>query len=82
MAKVKMTDNGNIKVTMTPEQFDVLHAILGHVRLGNNGNAAHMSELAEAMSEYAGEADYDMITFTIEDEDSKCKIEDVTIETD
>lgn len=82
MAKVKMTDNGNIKVTMTPEQFDVVHAIMGHVRLGNTGNASIMAELAEAMSEYAGEADYDMITFSVEDDDSKYKVADVTIETD
>lgn len=82
MAKVKYTENGNVKVTMTPEQFDVVHAILGHVRLGNSGNAALMADLAEAMSEYAGEADYDMISFSVEDDDSKCTVADVTIETD
>lgn len=83
MAKVKYTEKGNVKVTMTPEQFDVLHAILGHVRLGNTGNAAIMAELAEAMSEYAGEADYDIITFSVEEDNgSKYKVADVTIETD
>lgn len=83
MAKVKSTENGNRKVTMSPAQFELVHAILGHVRLGNTGNAAIMAELAEAMSEYAGDADYDLITFTFDDgEGNTVALDDVTIETD
>lgn len=83
MAKIKETRNGNIKITMTPAQFDFVHAIIGHVRLGTTGNAHIISDLAIAMSDYAGDADYDLITFSIEnDDESKTTIENVVIETD
>lgn len=83
MAKIKETRNGNIKITMTPAQFDLVHAILGHVRLGTAGNANIISDLAITMSVYAGDADYDLISFSIENDDgSKTMIENVVIETD
>jgi len=83
MAKIKETRNGNIKITMTPAQFDLVHAILGHVRLGTSGNAHTISDLAIAMSDYAGDADYDLISFSIENDDgSKTMVENVVIETD
>ncbi len=83
MAKVKYTENGNVKVTMTHEQFVLVQAILGHVRLGMRGNADLIANLTEAMSEFASEPDYDVISFTTDDEfGNKITIEDVTIETD
>lgn len=39
MAKVKFTDNGNIKVTMTPYQWEILSTICNGVRLGNRNSA-------------------------------------------
>ena len=83
MAKIKNTRNGNIKITMTPAQFDLVHAIMGHVRLGESGNAHLMSDLVITMSEYAGDAEYDLISFSIENDDgSKTMVENVVIETD
>ena len=84
MAKVKSTENGNRKVTMSPAQFELVHAILGHVRLGNTGNAAIMADLAIEMFKFSGDAaNFDMIKFTTEDhQGNPVEIEDVTIETD
>lgn len=83
MAKIKTTRNGNIKITMTQAQFDLVHAIIGHTRLGTTGNANIISDLAIEMSNYAGDADYDLIKFSIEDDNgSKTTIENVVIETD
>lgn len=84
MAKVKSTENGNRKVTMSPAQFELVHAILGHVRLGNTGNAAIMADLAIKMSEFSGDdPNFDMIKFTTEDHlGNVFEVKDVTIETD
>ena len=38
MAKAKYTNNGNVKVTMTEDQFVGILALLSHVRLGYNGS--------------------------------------------
>lgn len=37
MAKAKYTDNGNIKVTMSTDEFTAILAVLQHVRLGSAG---------------------------------------------
>jgi hypothetical protein len=82
MAKVKVTENGNYKVTMNREQFELVSAILGHVRRGMNGNANEIAELAKAMHSVE-EPDFDMIRFTTDDDEGNTvSIEDVTIETD
>ena len=84
MAKIKETLNGNRKVTMSPAQFELLHAILGHVRLGTGGNAALIADLVIEMDDFVwDDANYDMIKFTIEDLDGiPVEVKDVTIETD
>ena len=82
MAKVKVTENGNYKVTMNQRQFALVSAILGHVRLGMKGNANEIADLAKAMHSVE-EPDFDMIGFTTEDDDGNTiSIEEVTIETD
>ena len=84
MAKIKETQNGNIKVTMTPDQFDLVHAILGYTRLGMKGNAALIADLVIEMDDFVGDdANYDMIKFTSEDsEGNEFVVDYVTIETD
>lgn len=84
MAKIKETQNGNIKVTMTQDQFDLVHAILGYVRLGMKGNAALIADLITEMNVFRDdEANFDMIKFTIEDLDGNTfDVDNVTIETD
>jgi hypothetical protein len=39
MAKARITESGNVKLTMSIEQFNVLNAIFAHVRLGNRTEA-------------------------------------------
>ena len=84
MAKIKTTESGNIKVTMTPDQFDLVHAILGHVRLGMKGNAALIADLVAEMDKFVGDdANYGMIKFTSEDSQGNLfYVDNVTIETD
>ncbi len=84
MAKIKETKNGNIKVTMTQAQYDLVNAILGHVRLGMKSNAALIANLAFEMSKFSGDdANFDMIKFTTVDHlGNVVEVEDVTIETD
>ena len=84
MAKIKETRNGNIKVTMSPAQFELVNAILGHARLGTKGNANLIADLAIEMSKFSGgDANFDMIKFTTEDRlGNVFEVEDVTIETD
>lgn len=84
MAKIKETQNGNIKVTMTQDQFDLVHAILGYVRMGVNGNAALIADLNTEMDAFRDDdANFDMIKFTIEGHlGNVFEVKDVTIETD
>ena len=84
MAKIKETKNGNIKVTMTTAQYELVNAILWHARLGGAGNAAIMADLAIEMSKFSGDAaNFDIIKFTTEDNlGNVFEVEDVTIETD
>jgi hypothetical protein len=44
MAKARITESGNVKLTMSIEQFNVLNAIFAHVRLGS---------LTEARSDFS-----------------------------
>ena len=84
MAKIKETKNGNIKVTMTTAQYELVNAILWHARLGMKGNAALIADLAVEMSEFSGDdPNFDMIKFTSEDSEGNVFVVDnVTIETD
>ena len=84
MAKVKSTENGNRKITMSPAQFELVRAILGHARLGTGGNAALIADLVIEMDNFVGDdANYNMIKFTSEGlQGNLFEVEDVTIETD
>jgi len=45
MAKVKITDNGNVKVTMSVDQWITINAILSNCRMGyKEGMTTYLSE--------------------------------------
>ena len=83
MAKIKETKNGNIKVTMTTAQYELVNAILWYARLGMKGNAALIADLAIEMSKFSGgDPNFGMIKFTTEDRlGNVFDVKDVTIET-
>lgn len=47
MAKAKWTQNGNVKVTMSQEQWTAINAILVNVRLGFGGMKEEISYFLE-----------------------------------
>ena len=83
--KIKETNAGNIKMTLTPEEFDLFRLVLSHVRLGNrNESVRTVSDMAIAMEHFKpANLDYDRVWFTTE---MPCGcallVEDVTIEID
>ena len=83
--KIKETNAGNIKMTLTPEEFDLFRLVLSHVRLGNrNESVRTVSDMAIAMEHFKPvDLDYDRVGFTKE---APCgcalQIKDVTIEID
>jgi hypothetical protein len=83
--KIKETNAGNIKMTLTPEEFDLFRLVLSHVRLGNrNESVRTVSDMAIAMEQFKPvDLDYDRVWFTKETPYG-CEpwIEDVTIEID
>ena len=83
--KIKETNAGNIKMTLTPEEFDLFRLVLSHVRLGSrNESVRTVSDMAIAMEHFKpANLDYDRVWFTTE---AACgcalRVEDVTIEID
>ncbi|MHB8123793.1 MAG: hypothetical protein ACYDG4_16785 [Desulfuromonadaceae bacterium] len=58
MAKAKITDLGNVKVSMTRDQYIAVMAILQHVRLGRTyPAAAEISDLVIDLQEFNSYAD-------------------------
>lgn len=52
MAKVKYTDNGNIKVTMTQDQFTAIIAILNLVESTSSTHSRSINEFCCDVMEY------------------------------
>ena len=83
--KIKETNAGNIKMTLTPEEFELFRLVLSHVRLGSrNESVRTVSDMAIAMEQFEPvDLDYDRVWFTTE---TPCgcalRVEDVTIEID
>lgn len=83
--KIKETNAGNIKMTLTPEEFELFRLVLSHVRHGNRNEATcTISDMAIAMAKFDSSVlDYDRVWFTT---DLPCgcenRVEDVTIEID
>ena len=83
--KIKETNAGNIKMTLTPEEFDLFHLVLSHVRLGSrNESVRTVSDMAIAMGHFKpAYVDHNRVWFTKE---TPCGCEpldeDVTIEID
>lgn len=84
--KIKETNAGNIKMTLTPEEFDLFRLVLSHVRLGNrNESVRTVSDMAIAMGHFKpANLDYDRVWFTTDDdeEDLLTVVNNVTIEID
>ena len=73
MAKIKVTDNGNVKVTMSKKQWAVLMAICDYVRLGNSNQA--VTEISNLLIDAEGfnwdyiVEDNTKVSFTVDPED-------------
>ena len=83
--KIKETNAGNIKMTLTPEEFDLFRLVLSHVRLGNrNESVRTVSDMAIAMGHFKpANLDYNRAWFTTETPcGCELLVEDVTIEID
>lgn len=63
MAKARFTDRGNIRVVMTPDQYEIIMQILNHVRLGNrNAHTKAISDLVIDLEDFnndTGFGDFD-----------------------
>ena len=83
--KIKETNAGNIKMTLTPEEFDLFRLVLSHVRLGSrNESVRTVSDMAIAMGHFKpANLDYNRVWFTTETPGAcELLVEDVTIEID
>ena len=83
--KIKETNAGNIKMTLTPEEFDLFRLVLSHVRLGNrNESVRTVSDMAITMGHFKpANLDYNRVWFTTETPcGCELLVEDVTIEID
>ena len=83
--KIKETNAGNIKMTLTPEEFDLFRLVLSHVRLGNrNESVRTVSDMAIELGKFDSSVlDCDRVWFTTETPcGCELLVEDVTIEID
>ena len=83
--KIKETNAGNIKMTLTPEEFELFRLVLSHVRLGSrNESVRTVSDMAIAMGHFKpANLDYNRVWFTAETPfGCGLLVEDVTIEID
>ena len=83
--KIKETNAGNIKMTLTPEEFDLCRLVLSHVRLGNRTESVRtVSDMVIAMGHFKpANLDYKRVWFTTETPcGCELLVEDVTIEID
>jgi hypothetical protein len=63
MAKARFTENGNVKVTMTVEQWDIICSILNNVRLGDrNLPTTHVSDLLISLEPFNNEYQFGELT--------------------
>jgi hypothetical protein len=83
--KIKETNAGNIKMTLTPEEFELFRLVLSHVRLGSrNESVRTVSDMAIELGKFDSTVlDYDRVWFTTETPcGCELRVEDVTIEID
>ena len=83
--KIKETNAGNIKMTLTPEEFELFRLVLSHVRLGSrNESVRTVSDMAIAMGHFKpANLDCNRVWFTAETPfGCGLLVEDVTIEID
>ena len=83
--KIKETNAGNIKMTLSPEEFELFRLVLSNVRLGSRNEATRIiSDMAIKMGQFDPSVlDYDRVWFTTEDDQgNSLMVEHVTIEID
>ena len=83
--KIKETNAGNIKMTLTPEEFDLFRLVLSHVRLGSrNESVRTVSDMAIELEKFdSRENEYGRVWFTTETPcGCEVQVKDVTIEID
>lgn len=83
--KIKETNAGNIKMTLTPEEFELFRLVLSYVRLGSrNESVRTVSDMAITMGHFKPvKLDYDRVWFTTETPcGCELPVKDVTIEID
>ena len=79
MAKARITEAGNVKLTMSMEQFNVLQGIFNHVRLGHDNDArAAFSQLVIDIEKDIGtweyHDEYEEISVTGSIVDDSCEV--------
>lgn len=88
MAKAKMTQKGNVQVTMTPLQYEVITRVMDFVRLGDmNAATSAISDFAIELEPFNSEFGFGIeennvnVSFTRETRSGVAKeLDDVTIE--
>ena len=88
MAKAKITQKGNVQVTMTPLQYEVIMRVLDFVRLGDRNDATSaISDFAIDLEPFNSEFGFGIeennvnVSFTREGKSGVVKtLDDVTIE--
>ena len=88
MAKAKMTQKGNVQVTMTPLQYEVIMRVMDFVRLGDmNAATSAISDFAIELEPFNSEFGIGIeennvnVSFTRETRSGVTKeLDDVTIE--
>lgn len=87
MAKAKITNKGNVQVTMTHTQWEVVMSVLNHCRLGSDNVArAALSDICIDLSSFNdtydfGSGEFFKVTVTKEKKDGFIKeIDDFCIE--
>ena len=58
--KIRETKNGNIKLTLTHYEADVITSVLSHVRLGTTENSEVIFNFLENVAEYHIEPSYNV----------------------
>ena len=79
MAKARITESGNVKLTMSIEQFNVLNAICSNVRMGNtnplrNEFSQLMIDIERDLGTWEYNDEYEEVRVTASIVDINCEV--------
>lgn len=76
--KLRETESGNLKLTLTHFEADVIMSVLSYVRLGNGTNSEVIFDIISKFNEMGVSGSED-VTFDLELPDGDVKVSGVTI---